>query len=74
MNKDDFTFVQILRFASNAIREAFGVREDGPGPAAYDIRPSMAGLPDYHKKQIDYFKEHIKNLRQTNDLGASWKS
>lgn len=45
---------------------------DIPCVGTYEIRPTIAGLPDYHKKQIDYFKDHIAKMRSSLN-GAGFK-
>lgn len=49
----------MVRFISNTVREAFEPKE-GPSPSEYAILPQIAGLPEYHYKQINYFKDQIK--------------
>jgi len=65
-------FKQKFSFASHAIRDAFSTNTDAPCVGTYEIRPTIAGLPEYHKKQIDYFKDHIAKMRSSLN-GAGFK-
>ncbi|KAL4501578.1 hypothetical protein ABPG72_018629 [Tetrahymena utriculariae] len=53
-----------ISFTQSALRDTFIIKE-GPGPTSYEVKSQVAGLPEYHKKQIEYFKNQIKIMRET---------